>query len=159
MAQNKPLVAKKQSSGDAAVDGLFAGIAAGTLSAVFLILAGLISGQGPDEVLGLFSPGQGVSPFVGVVLHLATSSIYGLLFALLFHLLGRRWPAVINWSWLAGVVYGLLLMFLAETVIFSQSEAILSELPSAQLILFHVVYGLALGLTVHRMGRKHQSPK
>ena len=47
---------RRQTAGDAAVDGLLAGAAAGIAMAVYLVVAGLLAGEGPASVLARFDP-------------------------------------------------------------------------------------------------------
>ena len=47
---------RRQTAGDAAVDGLLAGAAAGIAMAVYLVVAGLLAGEGPASVFARFDP-------------------------------------------------------------------------------------------------------
>ena len=87
-----PLLRQKEfTSGDAAIDGLFGGLLAGVVMAVFLVVAGLAVGDSPGEVLARFAPGGAQSPLGGLIAHLAVSGIYGALFGLGCQLVARRW--------------------------------------------------------------------
>src|SRR5690242_7556896 len=77
--------------GDAAVDGLLSGVAAGLLMAVFFLAAGALGGQGWAATLQQFDPGLTPTPLTGAVTHLAVSGVYGILFASLWRLMGRMW--------------------------------------------------------------------
>jgi hypothetical protein len=127
----------KKSIGDRAVDGLLAGIVAGVVMlATLLLLAGL-AGRPVLEVLAAFDITDG-SVVRGLLLHLATAGIYGILFAAVaWQLPGNVWPA-------AGAVYGLLLWLLARGLLLPLSSSALATLPPLALLASHLVYGLAL---------------
>ena len=80
-----------RTAGDAAVDGLLAGAAAGVAMATYLVVIGLVAGEEPTVVLARFDPsGAGAAaPLIGGVMHLAVSAVYGLLFGLIYRLTGR----------------------------------------------------------------------
>ena len=145
MNESKSAPIRRESASDAVIDGLFAGLVAGILMIVVIILGGLISGESPASVLGRFSTGQAASPAAGGLLHLAVSGIYGGLYGLLEYWmpsgLRSRLP-----GWLMGMVYSLLLLVLAFTVLLPGLGSPLVELPLWVLALGHSVYGLVLGL-------------
>lgn len=137
--------------GDAAVDGLLSGVAAGALMVTFLLLAGWAAGHSWDWVLRQFDPGLTPAPLTGAVTHLAVSGVYGILFAGLWRPVARAWP----WlpGWLAGLGFGLLLWLLALLVTSARSGAgggWLQGIPVVQLAAAHALYGLALGWLVSR---------
>lgn len=142
---NRQQAAVRQGSlGDAAVDGLFAGLGAGLVMAAYLVLAGLLNGQGPALVLARFSTTENATPWQGLLSHLAVSSMYGMVFGLLlFALLRHAHPERI---WLAGALYGLLLFFVAEFVILPGTGSPLGETPGFHLAAAHLLYGLAIGI-------------
>jgi hypothetical protein len=152
MTENKrPLgktIGKTTTGADAAVEGLLSGIAAGLLMALSLIGLGLITGDEPASILGRFDPGGQASPLTGGLAHLAVSGVYGILFGLGWRLLQRRLPALP--AWVGGLVYGVALFGLAETLLLPATGSPLGEIPAAQFGLAHAVYGLALGLLVGR---------
>ncbi len=59
MADSELLAARQASLGEAAVDGLLAGIGAGAAMAAYLVLAGLLMGEAPGVMLGRFDPASG----------------------------------------------------------------------------------------------------
>lgn len=67
------------SAGDAAVDGLLAGVMAGVAKGFFLVLAGFLAGSSWQEVLIRLDP-QASSGLRGMLAHLAVAGIYGALF-------------------------------------------------------------------------------
>ena len=152
--QTQSLPNTKSSWGDAAVDGLISGVAAGLLMAVFLLGAGGLAGLGWEAVLRQFDPGVTPSPLTGAVTHLAVSGVYGILFASLWRPLGRFRGALP--AWLAGLVYGVLLWLLAATITGAragQGGGWLAGIPPLQLAVAHLVYGLCLGWLVRRLQR------
>ena len=142
--QEQALV-RRGSLGDAAVDGLFAGLGAGLVMAVYLVLAGLLNGVGPAVVLARFSTGESLSPWTGLLSHLAVSSMYGVVFGLLIFLLPRR-LAVPDTLWLAGALYGVLLFLVAVFIILPGTASAFDETPLFHLAAAHILYGLAVGL-------------
>ena len=112
--QTHSLHHNKSGWGDAAVDGLISGVAAGLLMAVFLLVAGGLGGKSVADVLRQFDPGARPAPLTGAVTHLAVSGVYGILFASLWRPLGRVWGRLP--AWLVGLAYGLLLWLLAATI-------------------------------------------
>ncbi len=150
MTDNKPLAAKKTTMGDAAVDGLIAGIGAGVVMAAVLVVAGLLTGDGPGVVLGRFDPGAAASPVTGGLMHLAVSGVYGALFGW-----GRK--LVSGWQllnrlpgWLIGLAYGLLLWAVAQGSLISGAPSLLRQLPTLTFALAHAVYGVTLGYATAR---------
>jgi len=141
--------------GDAAVDGLLAGVAAGLLMAGLLLGAGWLGGQSWDWVLRQFDPGLTPAPLTGAVTHLAVSGVYGILFASLWRVLARvgsHLPA-----WLSGLVYGLLLWLLAATVTAARANSggdWFQGFPPAQLAAAHLIYGLSLGWLIGRLQKQ-----
>jgi hypothetical protein len=150
---NKPVstLVKTRDAGDAAIDGLFGGLLAGLFMAFVLVLAGLLAGEAPLTVLERFSTGQSSNPLAGSLLHLAVSSIYGLIFSLLVNSLPRRWLQVLP-GWLAGVLFAMLLFLLAQSTLLPALRSPLSELPWWVMASGHLVYGLVLG------GRAYPKP-
>ena len=94
------LINKQQvSAGDAAVSGLFSGLLAGIVMGLYLVFAGVLAGRGVAGILAYFGLGKAVTPLAGLMLHLATSGIYGLIFGMVRHQAGwdRRAP-VPRWN-------------------------------------------------------------
>ena len=144
MINSKPIRARARPASDAAIDGLFAGLAAGLLMGIVVILGGLLVGESPAAVLERFSTGHTTTPLSGGLMHLAVSVVYGIVFGLLAHALPsrvlRRLP-----GWLAGLLYGLLLLAVAVGALLPGLNSPLLEIPLWILALGHAVYGLVLG--------------
>jgi hypothetical protein len=146
----KPVGERRQTAGDAAVDGLLAGVAAGVVMAAYLAVAGLLAGEGPASTLIRFDPAKQGSPLIGAVLHLAVSAVYGLLFGLIYRLIGRGRLAGRAGGALIGLVYGLVLLLLAQGLTVIGAAATLREIPVAHFAIAHLIYGLMLGWLVAR---------
>jgi hypothetical protein len=145
MADGKRSLQTKETLGDAAVDGLLAGGGAGILMAVYLWIAGLTLGISAGAMFSRFDPGGTASPVSGLLIHLAVSGVYGAIYGL-----GRRltagWPALARLpGWLAGGLYGAILLALAWTVILPGTASPVREIPLVHLAAAHGVYGLVLG--------------
>ena len=140
MSNSEPLTREKAQIGDAAVDGLMHGVAAGAAMAAYLVVVGLVSGEGPAQMLARFDPG-GASPLTGALMHLAVSGVYGIGFALIQRLVGRRVP-----SWLAGLIYGVLLLLVAEAIVPPGASSPLRAIPALHFAVAHGLYGLTLGI-------------
>ena len=139
---------QKIGAGERAVDGLIAGIGAGVVMAVYVVLAGLIVGDGPAQVLSGFDPSATPSPVVGTLTHLAVAGVYGVLFGIASRWLprGRRWVSVAS-----GVAYGLLIFLVAQMVILpSTAAATLRAMPTVNFAIAHLVYGVTLGFVFSR---------
>jgi NhaP-type Na+/H+ or K+/H+ antiporter len=148
--RNKGITQKRSTLGDAAVDGLIAGIIAGVVGALFLIIVGLASGDTVLVMLSRFDPRQSENAIVGIVGHLGVSAVYGSFFAVLYRPLSRRLPTKPALNLVIGLLYGLILMLIAELLLVSGIETALGEIPTVQFALFHVIYGLSL---VYMFGR------
>lgn len=136
--------------GDAAVDGLLAGIGAGLVMALFLLLIGLLNGDLATAVFGRFDPGQNQQWLTGLVIHLAVSSIYGIVFGLLFRVLIRIRPSWARFSWLPGLAYGLILYGVVQTALATGIDSGLVQFTAVILLLAHAIYGLVLGIILGR---------
>ncbi len=136
--------------GDTAVDGLLAGILAGLAMAVYLILNGHFNGISPAATLGRFDPSLQGNWVPGTLAHLAVSAVYGVIFALLFALPVRRWPALRRFGWLVGLAYGLILLALARGVLLPAAGSALLQLGAVHFTLSHALYGVVLGYEVSR---------
>lgn len=136
--------------GDTAVDGLLAGIGAGLVMALFLLLIGLVNGDLATAVFGRFDPGQNQQWLTGLVIHLAVSSIYGIVFGLLYLVLIRIRPSWARLSWLLGLAYGLLLYGVVQTALAMGIDSGLVQFTAVILLLAHAIYGLVLGIILGR---------
>jgi hypothetical protein len=141
-----------RTAGDAAVDGLLAGAAAGMAMAAYLAAIGLVAGEGPAVVLARFDPsGAGAaSTLIGAVMHLAVSAVYGLLFGLIYRLTGRGRLAGRAAGALMGLVYGLALLLVAQGLASTSAGVPLREISGVHFALAHLIYGLVLGWLVSR---------
>jgi hypothetical protein len=152
--------ADKQTRGDAAVDGLLSGVAAGLVMAVVLVGLGVLRGIGWLEILGQFDPSISAQPFVGVLTHLAVSGVYGAIFGVLWRLGTRRLPGLP--TWLAGLLFGLGLWLVAITLTAARGAADggwLAGIPPADFALAHGLYGLALGWLSARVRAREAGSK
>lgn len=152
MVETKQFEREEQSAGDAAVEGLFAGVLAGISMAVYLVVAGLWQGEMPGEVLVRFAPAGASAPLQGLLLHLAVSGIYGLLFGLLCQIASQLWKwAPPAWqAGAAGVLYGLALYFFAQAVILPGTGSALTGFSPIHFALAHIIYGISLGMILIR---------
>lgn len=151
MSSSQPLIQRRSSIGDAAVDGLLHGAIAGSVMAIYLIALGLVTGTGLVTVLTAFDLGQGTSPLRGAVIHLAVAAIYGMVFGLGQRLIGRGKSIGRRGSTLIGLAYGLLLWLITRIAFASGLNIALSNLPAVHLAVAHGVYGAALGWLAGRV--------
>jgi hypothetical protein len=143
MGKSGLIIKSHTSAGDTAVSGLFNGVQAGVAMAVVIVIFSLLAGQGL-VYLSYFSSGAPVTPLQGLAGHLAVSSIYGMLYALV-----RRWTRLNHFTrlpgWLAGVVYALGLWVFAMVLLLPAAKSLFLTLPWAVLFAGHIAYGLVLG--------------
>lgn len=132
---------KKRTAGDVAVDGLLAGVVAGLIMLGYLLLVALVGEEGLATMLGHFAPGPEGSPLAGTVAHVAVSGIYGALFSVAARLLPGRPPL---FTIIAGVLYGLLLLWLAVIAFLPGAGLTLAEVEPFHLTMAHLVYGVSL---------------
>ena len=142
MADSKVATHPNMSVGEHALDGLIAGFGAGIVMALYVVLAGLLSGDGPAQALSRFDPSATPSPVTGTTVHLAVASIYGLLFGLISRWVARRRRLNALFS---GLVYGLLIFVFAQFVILPSTTTALRELSAIHFAVAHAIYGLSLG--------------
>jgi hypothetical protein len=145
MSNSPPLIRTHSSIGDAAVDGLLRGVGAGIVMAIYLVISGVLTSEGLVATLNAFDLGQGTSPVRGVLIHLAMAAIYGIVFSLLYRLLGRRRSIGRGGSVMIGLAYGLLLWLITQIAFASGINVALSSLPPVHLAVAHMIYGAALG--------------
>jgi hypothetical protein len=148
-------IQKQINRGDLAVDGIFTGIEAGIIMAVFLVVVSASQRISASEVLVAFSLQQPGTLIGGLLTHLALSCIYGILFSLCFYFIGRRNAFLRNTisGLAAGLAYGVILFLAAEFFLFNITATLLERLPLTLLLVAHLVYGLALGLLIQRRQR------
>jgi hypothetical protein len=150
MIESKRLAYSERKLSDAALDGLFGGLAAGVAMAIYLVLWGLTVGLDPGTVLGMFDPGERHIALTGALTHLAVASVYGILFGLLWWALRRGLRRGVP-AWLAGAVYGLALLLIAKAVVLRAAGSPLAEIPMLHFALAHVIYGATLGFLSERI--------
>jgi hypothetical protein len=164
MNKVKELTYRESSVGEAAVDGLVSGILAGAGMALYLVVVGIVVGDGPGSVLSRFDPGSGFSPLNGALAHVAVSGVYGMVYGLVWQPLARsrlgtgvlgRWL-----PWLAGLAYGFALLLVAEamTLRLPGASSPLRDIPFQHLLLAHLIYSLVLSLLVRRRDRSYPLP-
>jgi hypothetical protein len=90
------------------------------------------------------------SPLQGLLSHLAVSAIYGVLFGALIWSILVRFSAAKIISIIAGLVYAIFLLMLAQTAILPGTGSPLAQLPFWQWALGHAIYGLTLGVLFAR---------
>lgn len=150
MTERTGFVTQRRAIGDVVVDGLLSGLLAGAAMGIFLVAAGLIGGVGPGQVLGRFDPAGDASPLTGTLMHLAVSGLYGVGLAFVLHLLGGRWADWRRYGWLLGAGYGLVVWVVAQFVLLPSLGIALADIPPAQFIPAHLVYGFVLGYVLGR---------
>ena len=150
MAETKRSARRVETSGEAAVDGLLAGVGAGLLMAAYLLVVGLASGESVAAILGRFDPSANAAAPVGIMAHLAVSGVYGAIFGL-----GRR--LALAWKpfqavpgWVTGLGYGMALWFLAKSGLLLGGASPLRQISAVHFMLAHLIYGGALGVLSHR---------
>ena len=151
MTNTERVARSNLTAGDAAVDGLFSGALAGIPMVVYAAAAWLVFDPGAGETISRYMADRDLSLFNTLLLHLAVSSVYGLVFSLGYNIFTRKARAAPSpWaSILAGMVYGSLLLALAHLVILPAGAAPL-QLSFGVSAPAHLIYGAALGLLVHR---------
>jgi hypothetical protein len=156
ISEREPVATRGNSLGDAAVDGLFCGLGAGLLMGAYLVLAGLLAGEGPGVTLARFSVAGPVSPLTGLITHLAVSAVYGMFFGVLVGLISRSLPgggARRLPGWLAGLLYGGALYAIAQLVILPETNSALLEIPPLHFLAAHLLFGLLLGSLLGRVSK------
>ena len=151
MIESKRLAYNDRKLSDAALDGLFGGLAGGVAMGAYLVIWGLAAGRGPGAVLGLFDPGERSVALNGALTHLAVASVYGILFGLIWWMLRRTLRLGLP-TWLAGAVYGLALLLAAMVVVLPSAGSPLAAIPTLHFAVAHVIYGVVLGRLSERIG-------
>jgi hypothetical protein len=153
MTREKEFVLTQKSTGDAAVDGLYGGMTAGLIMVGYLIVAGLFGGVDPGLTLSRFDPSSAPSPLTGAIAHMAVAGVYGAIFGLIWRWLVRHRPGLGRFGWLIGLIYGLGLWLLAESLTMRGPGSALLAIPLLHFAVGHAVFGLVLALVVHRQQR------
>jgi len=154
MANISKIIRKETSFSEAAVDGLLAGILAGLVMAAYLAVTALIRSETLGVLFSRFYPAQGSSPLTGFLMHLAVSSVYGILFSLVWYL-ALSLPRIAPSSWQAatlGAGYGAGLFVLAWYILLPASASPLRQLSFWDLGLGHLIYGILLSYLIYRRG-------
>jgi len=141
---------KRARVSDRALDGLLAGMGAGLAMIAFLILVGWMFDEALWDVLSRFSLGGG--PLRGLLLHLAVSSVYGVLFGLIAHTSGylRDWVMSPLLAMLAGLIYGSFLWLVSGMVLLTVEVSPFDSFPQPAFAVAHLIYGVALGALAQR---------
>jgi hypothetical protein len=135
------------SNGDRAVTGLLWGLFAGVIMIVYLAISGALNGIELLDLLrsfnpdALFFPGEQAAPIQGFLLHLGISGVYGAVFGVLARWRPRPFPL-----WFAGLIYGGLLLLLANRILLPTGSSGLQVIPPLHFTIAHLLYGLLLGL-------------
>ncbi len=132
-----------KSIADSLIDGLVAGIIAGTGMGVILILVGWALGGNPAAILNSFVPWDNPTPVTGALLHIAVSSVYGMVFGALVFIFSRLWSKFP--IWISAIVYGAVLYLLARFVVLPGVASQLQTIPTWLFALSHLAYGGLLG--------------
>ncbi len=145
MDNSKSLVRAHHSVGDTAVDGLWNGVMAGVVMAIYLILIGVVTDTGLAATLSVFDLGQGTSPVRGTLIQLVVAAIYGMVFSLIYRLIGHSRTIGRGVTLLIGLAYGLLLWLITQLAFAAGISVALDSLPALHLAIAHLVYGALLG--------------
>lgn len=137
----------EKSMSDRVIDGLFAGLLAGLIMILVMLVIALASGQDPLAMLGSFSIGQEGAPLNGLLVHLGVSGVYGAIFSILMSLIPVAWRRLLP-GWIAGLVYGAVLLGLAIGLLLPGLNSPLANAPTGILVIGHIIYGLTLGWRV-----------
>jgi hypothetical protein len=143
-------IKKSTTLGDAAVDGLLAGLGAGLVMLLYWGIAGLLTG-GWTTWLAHFDLGGARLPLTGGMTILAIAAVYGVLFGMLVWLTPRAWRRRLR-GWPLALFYTLILLWLAETLFLPRMDAPVRVIPLLPMLLGHVVYGLTLGWLINSTG-------
>ena len=147
---------RSTSVSDAAVDGLLAGVGAGVLMAVFLVLSEwLLAGASPLDIIARFDPSGQPVPLTGLFIHLAISAVYGLAFGIIGQFLGRLLPARGSvWPLIGlGALYGSLIFLIARAIFWQAGSSTLLGFSPVNFWLAHEIYGC---LMAWMMSRKYR---
>ena len=130
------------SASEAALSGILIGGLAGIPMAVYMAAAVLLGGF-------IFYPGMAVSTFV--LMHIAVSSVYGLLYSLIFNFLSgsfKKTPSV-GAAILGALIYASVLLSLAVLVLLPSARSAQFEIPMAHIAIAHGIYAIFLSLLIH----------
>jgi hypothetical protein len=147
------MINERKTVGDVAVDGLLSGVVAGVAAALYLVIIGLFSGETFHSTLGRFDPQQTGNAILGIFVHLGMSAVYGGLFAVLYRPIRRRMPTSPVLNLIIGLIYGIILVLVAELVFNSGIESALDDISKIQFALFHIIFGLVLVVMIEKFNR------
>jgi high-affinity Fe2+/Pb2+ permease len=145
MRETKEFTNQRDGIGDNAVEGLFAGLLAGVGVGLFLLVAGLLSGNSLARLLRASGTDQPATPLGQLLTHLAITGVYGALFGVLYRLLAGLRRSGLP-SWLFGLLYGVALLLITRLIVRSGMDFALQLFSWPQLIVAHLLYGLLLGV-------------
>src|SRR5258706_12565767 len=133
---------------EAAVDGLRRGLPAGSGMLLYLFAASPTLNESPLVLLGRFARVEQTSPAFGFAAHMGMSAVYGILFMLLWRLIGRRVPR--NIAPVVGIAYGIVLFLIAELILLPAGQSPLLQIPAIHWGIGQGIYGLVLGYLTGR---------
>jgi len=128
-----------------AVDGLIYGLVSGIAMVVCLAAFTLLSGDSSGSTLELFSVEGLATPWQGLFGHLSVSVVYGALFGAMIWLMKSYLASRKILSWLAGLIYAVILLLVAQFVVFPTTSSPVEAIPTWQWVFANGVYGLVLG--------------
>lgn len=160
MSETRSVIRQYETTGDVAVEGLFSGLIAGLLMALYLVLAGLTYGEGLIATLSRFATDESSTPLVGLLLHLGVSGVYGIFYNLGCQFTLRRRANALSPLWVSviGGLYGLLLLAVAWTILLPSTGSPLLEIPVLHLFIAHLLFGVALGLLTYTAAQQANHP-
>lgn len=115
-----------------------------------LIVSALLTSEGPLRMLVRFAPAGSASPLTGAMIHLAVSAVYGLLFGVIYRLVGRGRLVGRPAGVLLGLVYGLALILVAQGLASTAAGSVLRDIPALHFAVAHLVYGAVTGWLIAR---------
>lgn len=142
---------KSTTIGDAAVDGLLAGLGAGLLMLLYWLASGLLTGGGWSSWLAAFDLSGAMLPLTGGLTILAIAAVYGVLFGAIVWLTPRPVRRRLR-GWPLALGYTLVLLLLAESLFLPRLDVPVRSIPLHQMLLGHGVYGLTLGWLINSTG-------
>ena len=144
MTDQQTLVEKRISLASVAMNGLFNGLLAGVIMALYVVLAGQVVGGSNWAFMGYLDITHSGMPGQAILTHLAISAAYGVIYGMLRRLTRLDQQNLLP-GWLAGVTFGLLIWAMTITWILPVDHFVLGPLPAGYLLFAHLIYGLVLG--------------
>ena len=133
--------------------GIWAGIAAGIVLAVFMmVIVATVLGKpllAPVNMMGaaflgkeaLMNPGMG-SIILGLIVHIIDSAILGIVFVYIARSLNGGMGA----NTIYGIVYGLLVWLLMAFIVLPIMNSPMAEVTGGWFVVAHLIFGVVLGL-------------